>query len=425
MVSFNYIAKSVIAFSIANTGVSAASSCNPLSATGCAPDPALATDINVDFSSNSSYFTAVSTPSGISYGDNGVELTLAKRFDNPTIKSDFYIMFGRVEVHMKAAKGTGIVSSFYLQSDDLDEIDIELLGGDTTQFQSNFFSKGDTTTYDRGEYHNTPGSPQESYMNYTIVWTEESTTWYLNGDSVRTLMNNTSEGYPQSPMYIKAGIWAGGDPSNQPGTIEWAGGQTDYSDAPFSMYINKLLVSDYSTGSSYSYSDQSGAWTSIVAKDGKVNGRVNSAEEASSSANASPSSSSSAVSSSSSSAVSSSSSSAVSSSSSSAVSSSSSSSTKMSSSTSAQISSSSPSSKKSNDSSTSDDAVSALNVSTTKADPKTSTHDTLTTSTTSGSSVSTTGSSSSSPSVSTANSGSSFRFNTLLTILSVFSTYLI
>ncbi|CUM54540.1 unnamed protein product [Debaryomyces fabryi] len=191
------------------------------------------------------------------------------------MKSKFYIMFGRVEVHMKAANGTGIVSDFYLQSDDLDEIDIEFLGGDDTQFQSNYFSKGDTSTYDRGEYHTVLGdSPQTGFHNYTIDWTEEECIWYLDGDAVRTLKNSSSEGYPQTPMYLMMGAWAGGDPSNAAGTIEWAGGETDYTEAPFSMTIKSLVVSDYSTGKEYSYDDQSGDWTSIKAKDGEINGRI-------------------------------------------------------------------------------------------------------------------------------------------------------
>lgn len=248
------------------------SACNPLSSS-CPADTALATDISVDFTSSLDYFNEESTESGISYGDDGLTMTLAKRFDNPAIKSTFYIMFGRIECLLKAAKGQGIVSSFYLQSDDLDEIDLEWLGGDDTQFQSNFFSKGNTTTYDRGEYHNVDSAPQDDFHNYTIVWTEEELVWYFDGTPVRTLKNTTSSGYPQTPMYIKAGIWAGGDPSNEAGTIEWAGGETDYSDAPFKMYIKDLSVSDYSTGKEYSYGDKSGKWTSIEAKDGEVNGR--------------------------------------------------------------------------------------------------------------------------------------------------------
>ncbi len=40
-----------------------------------------------------------------------------------TIVSNEYIFFGKVEVALKAANGTGIVSSFVMESDDLDEID--------------------------------------------------------------------------------------------------------------------------------------------------------------------------------------------------------------------------------------------------------------------------------------------------------------
>lgn len=254
--------------------------CNPLSATTCSAETALATDIHVDFKEQSDYFKERSTKSGIHYGDDGLTLTLSKRLDNPSLMSDFYIMFGRVEVSLKAGNGKGIVSSFYLQSNDLDEIDIELIGGDTTQWQSNYFVKGNTETYDRGEFHNTDNPPQDDYHNYTIDWTNERIIWYFDGSPVRTLSNDSSQGFPQSPMYLMTGIWAGGDPSNQPGTIEWAGGETDYSQAPFSMHINDLLISDYSSGKSYSYTDQSGKWSSIKAEDGKVLGRLAEAEEA-------------------------------------------------------------------------------------------------------------------------------------------------
>jgi len=42
---------------------------------------------------------------------------------------------------MQAAAGTGIVSSIVLQSDDLDEVDWEMIGGNTTFVETNFFGK--------------------------------------------------------------------------------------------------------------------------------------------------------------------------------------------------------------------------------------------------------------------------------------------
>ncbi|AMD22156.1 HGL184Wp [Eremothecium sinecaudum] len=250
--------------------------CNPLKEEYCDPNPALGTTLWETFKTESPYFVNYTNTGLVEYNTDGVAFTMAKRFDNPAIMSDFYIMYGKVEVQMKAAEGRGIVSSFYLQSDTQDEIDIEWLGGERGQFQSNFFYKGDTTTYVRGQFHNV-ALPQHMFHTYTIDWRMESTTWYLDGKPVRTLLNNTEHGYPQTPMRVFMGIWAGGDPSNEPGTIQWAGGETNYAELPFTAYIKKVIVSDYSTGNTYSYSDKSGSWTSIESDGGELNDRLESA----------------------------------------------------------------------------------------------------------------------------------------------------
>ena len=121
---------------------------------------------------------------------------------------------------MKPAPGVGIVSSMVLQSDDLDEIDFEWLGADGQQVQSNYFGKGQTTTYNRGAFHANPGN-QVDYHTYTVDWTSEQVVWQIDGTTVRALTQASAEAgqYPQTPMQLKIGIWSGGDPSNAPGTI--------------------------------------------------------------------------------------------------------------------------------------------------------------------------------------------------------------
>lgn len=78
------------------------------------------------------------------YTSAGAEFTVSKSGDHPTIQSNWYLLFGRVSFFLKAAPGTGIVSSAILQSDDLDEIDWEWLGGANYdgKVQSNYFGKG-------------------------------------------------------------------------------------------------------------------------------------------------------------------------------------------------------------------------------------------------------------------------------------------
>lgn len=174
---------------------------------------------------------------------------------------------------MKAAPGTGIVSSAILESDDLDEIDWEWLGGTATEVETNYFGKGNTSTYDRETYVQMADS-QADFHNYTIVWTEESTIWMIDGESVRTLAYADANGgsnYPQTPMRVKLGIWAGGDPSNAEGTIQWAGGETDYDDGPFTAYIQSVSITNYNPASSYTYGDLTGSYESIVLGDTDVN----------------------------------------------------------------------------------------------------------------------------------------------------------
>lgn len=136
------------------------------------------------------------------------------------IQSKWYIMFGRVECVLKAAPGTGIVSSAVLQSDDLDEIDWEWLGINDLYVQTNYFGKGNTAAYNRGATHDNKGNHDE-YHTYTIDWTSEQIVWQIDGQTVRSLTPNDVEGdqYPQSPMMVKIGVWAGGDPNNAQGTI--------------------------------------------------------------------------------------------------------------------------------------------------------------------------------------------------------------
>jgi beta-glucanase (GH16 family) len=146
--------------------------------------------------------------------------TVAKQGDSPLITSNFYIMFGHVEFVIQAAPGTGIVSSAVLQSDDLDEIDWELLGGNDNQVQTNYFGKGNTETYDRSITYSVPNN-HDTFHTYAVDWTADHVIWQIDGVTVRTLTPQTADTnqYPQTPMRIKVGAWAGGDSSNPQGTI--------------------------------------------------------------------------------------------------------------------------------------------------------------------------------------------------------------
>ena len=226
----------------------------------------------------------------MTYHANGAEFSINKAADAPTISSDKYIFFGKVEAVIRAAPGAGIVSSFILESDDLDEIDWEWVGSTDTSVESNFFGKGNTTTYDRAIYHNV-ADPVGTWHTYTIDWTSDYVKWSIDGNLVRTLNYGDAlalegKNFPQTPMKVKMGNWVGcanatDDQPSSPiyGTCQWAGGAADWSSVPFTMYVKSVTIQDYSCGSEYTYSDNSGSYQSI-----KVSGSCNGKSVASSAA---------------------------------------------------------------------------------------------------------------------------------------------
>lgn len=90
----------------------------------CAADPGLASSsYSVDFTKGADDDNWENTGHGeIKYTSEGAEFSINKQGDSPTIQSKWYMFFGRLEVHMKAAPGTGVVSSVVFLSDILDEM---------------------------------------------------------------------------------------------------------------------------------------------------------------------------------------------------------------------------------------------------------------------------------------------------------------
>jgi beta-glucanase (GH16 family) len=184
---------------------------------------------------------------------------------------------------MRAAPGTGIVSSIVLESDDLDEIDWvcllsasssinamltcrqEWLGGNNTSVETNYFGKGNTTSYDRAIYYPV-STPNDDFHTYAINWTSSSIQWIIDGTTVRTLNYEDAVGgknFPQTPCKVALGVWAAGTSAQAEGTIEWAGGLTDFTKAPFPMYVQSVTIQNYNPGMNYHWTDLTGDYTSI------------------------------------------------------------------------------------------------------------------------------------------------------------------
>ncbi|OAQ96018.1 hypothetical protein LLEC1_07906 [Akanthomyces lecanii] len=247
--------------------------CQPLNRTDCPADPAFGTSHFFNFNATPSYDLWETTVGSVDYNaDTGAGFSVKKQGDSPTIRSKFYIFWGRYEISLKVAPGTGIISSLMLLSDDLDEIDIEFMGANATQVTTNIFSKGDEDDHSFGKEHVMAGGNQDGYHTYIVDWTKDRLEWSIDGNVVRTLAYNDAKNgdkFPQTPMRMNIGIWAGGDPSLAAGTIAWAGGKTDYTKGPYTMFVKSIKMEDYTKGAKeYSYGDKTGSYQSIKVKEG-------------------------------------------------------------------------------------------------------------------------------------------------------------
>jgi len=261
--------------------------CDPTKKT-CPANPGLGGTVETDFTKGKNNAWTYADGTSVNYDpEKGAVFSIAKSTNAPTMAFSKYIMFGKVSVVMQAAPGAGIVSSFILESADLDEIDWEWIGAVDMDAQSNFFGKGNTTSYDRGAHHAMPKAPGavNGFHSYEIDWNKDRIQWSIDGAAVRTLPYTSplalgGQNYPQTPMKVKMGSWVGcaskeaaSDPKTQ-GTCEWASGPADFNAGPFNMYVKSVTIQDYGCGGDYTYSDMTGSYQSIKSS-GKCDGNAN------------------------------------------------------------------------------------------------------------------------------------------------------
>lgn len=264
----NFVAAAALAALAGSAAAQTSTNCNPLEK-DCPADPALGTEHSWWFNSSSQLDSTIwdMSTGSITYSNDAAEFTISKVNESTLLQSNFFIFFGVVESWVKMATGAGIVSSVVLESDDLDEIDWEWVGYNTSEVQSNFFGKGNTTTYDRGGTHYVPNADTE-WHNYTTYWNSDRLEWWIDGKLARTVLYTDKlalggKNYPQTPSRVKISNWPAGLKGESQGKIEWAGGLVDYSKGPFTMSVQRIRVQDFHTGKEYSYGDRTGDWTSI------------------------------------------------------------------------------------------------------------------------------------------------------------------
>jgi hypothetical protein len=217
-------------------------------------------------------------------------LTMAQGTVGTLLASTYYVWYGKICSKLSTAQGKGVVTAFILMSDVKDEIDFEWVGVDTGHVQSNYYSQG-VTVYTNGENLTVPDSNTvESMHEYCVDWKEDTLTWTINGKTQRTLerestWNKTSGrySYPQTPARVMLSLWPAGLPTNEKGTIDWAGGEIDWNspymtNGYYAARFSEVTVECYDPPEgaqikgkkTYKYTDEAGTNNTVAITDDVV-----------------------------------------------------------------------------------------------------------------------------------------------------------
>ena len=135
-----------------------------------------------------------------------------KPYSSGEYRTNNTFSYGTFETNMKAAKGSGTVTSFFLYTGNpWDEIDVEILGKDTTKVQFNYYVDGvggNEKIVDLGF------DAAYGYHKYAIEYGNGYINWYVDG-KWKWGVNNTGmnapygKKMPSHPMQIMVNLWPG------------------------------------------------------------------------------------------------------------------------------------------------------------------------------------------------------------------------
>jgi len=163
--------------------------------------------------SNGDCFDCVWRKSNVTFSGNAMNLTINKdtsgtyRYSGAEYRSKNFYQYGYYETSMQAIKNDGVVSSFFTYTgpsdgNPWDEIDIEILGKDTTKVQFNYYTNG---VGNHEFMYNLGFDASTGFHTYGFDWQPNSITWYVDGKAVHTATSNI----PKTPSKIMMNVWPG------------------------------------------------------------------------------------------------------------------------------------------------------------------------------------------------------------------------
>lgn len=173
--------------------------------------------------------------------------SFAKPYKGAEIFSSESVLYGRYEIRMQVAKGSGVLSTFFTYKNGSEvgdtfweEIDIEVFGkNNATEWQSNIILGSTRPTIHSEQTHSTDVSLADAYHTYVLEWTPDYVAWYLDGEEVRRINGTSTVTSLTNPQSLRFNIWSSESP-------EWVGPWDD-SILPVYQYVNYIEYQSYNT----------------------------------------------------------------------------------------------------------------------------------------------------------------------------------
>lgn len=176
-----------------------------------------------------------------------VMLSLDKRTGSGLLSQDMY-MYGLFSASIKLPDDytAGVVVAFYTSNGDIfqgthDELDFEFLGnirGKEWRIQTNVYGNG-STAFGREERYTLWFDPTEDFHQYTILWTDKRTLFFVDDVPIREIPRTAAMGahYPSKPMSVYATVWDGSDWATKGGRY-----RVNYKYSPFVVSLSNLVL---------------------------------------------------------------------------------------------------------------------------------------------------------------------------------------